>query len=82
MKITLHFDTSEIQDRLEYKQMMKAPNMAAVLWDLDQKLRALLKYSDESGAAAQAQTAGLIRAQQLLTELCEAEGINIEDLNN
>ena len=40
MKITFEFDTdSESFQRDEYERILKADDMCAVLWDLEQKIR-------------------------------------------
>lgn len=49
MKVRLEFDTdSENFDRCEYNQVMKASDMASVIWDMEQAVRCWYKYPTDT----------------------------------
>lgn len=43
---TLYFDISDPEIMADFNLTLKAGAMSAVLWDVDQKLRAILKYHE------------------------------------
>lgn len=79
MKITFEIDTQDPDQRLELIQLQSAGKMASVLWNLEQKLRHTIKYQEDSQPEC---LPGLSLAQTFLIELCEEEGIKIDELSN
>ena len=47
MNAWLKFDLDDLDDRIAHLRCTKALNMASVLWDFDQWLRAQYKYGDK-----------------------------------
>lgn len=47
MKAKLIFDLSDVDDKLEYARMLKATDMACVLFDLKNFLRGISKSDNE-----------------------------------
>ena len=48
MKAILEFDLDEGQDKMAHLRCVKALKMAITLWDMDQYLRAKIKYAPDS----------------------------------
>ena len=48
MKAILEFDLSDQEGRMENMRCIKALKMAITLWDMDQYLRAKIKYAPDS----------------------------------
>lgn len=79
MKIKLIFDTSDQEQKQEFKRISKAEDMALLLWNYREALRARIKFEDELPAKF---IEGLENAVKILGSLCEDSGIDIDDLNN
>ena len=47
MKATLEFDLDNPDDKMEHMRCVKATDMALMLWDIKQKIRSKLKYSND-----------------------------------
>ena len=47
MKATLKFDLDNPDDKMEHMRCVKATDMALMLWDIKQKIRSKLKYSND-----------------------------------
>ena len=47
MKAKLKFDLDNADDKMEHMRCVKATDMALMLWDIKQKIRSKLKYSDD-----------------------------------
>ena len=47
MKANLKFDLDNPEDRVDHMRCVKATDMALMLWDIKQKIRSKLKYSDD-----------------------------------
>jgi hypothetical protein len=47
MKAKLEFDLDNPDDRMGHMRCVKATNMALMLWDIKQKIRSKLKYSND-----------------------------------
>ena len=47
MKAKLEFDLDNPDDRMGNMRCVKATDMALMLWDIKQKIRSKLKYSDD-----------------------------------
>ena len=47
MKAKLEFDLDNPDDRMGHMRCVKATDMALMLWDIKQKIRSKLKYSDD-----------------------------------
>jgi hypothetical protein len=53
-KATLTFDLNDSDDRMEFERMMKARDMAMLLWEIDMNgYRKFTKYNDRQEAAYQ-----------------------------
>jgi hypothetical protein len=53
-KATLTFDLSDGDDRMEFERMMKAKDMAMLLWEIDMNgYRKFTKYNDRQEGAYQ-----------------------------
>ena len=46
MKATFEFNLDDPDDELKHKQMLAADNLLAALWQLDTRLRDLIKHSN------------------------------------
>ena len=47
MKAKLEFDLDNPDDKMAHMRCVKATDMALMLWDIKQKIRSKLKYSDD-----------------------------------
>jgi len=47
MKAKLKFDLDNPDDKMEHMRCVKATDMALMLWDIKQKIRSKLKYSND-----------------------------------
>jgi len=47
MKAKLEFDLDNADDKMEHMRCVKATDMALMLWDIKQKIRSKLKYSND-----------------------------------
>ena len=47
MKAKLEFDLDNPDDRMGHMRCVKETDMALMLWDIKQKIRSKLKYSDD-----------------------------------
>ena len=47
MKAKLKFDLDNPEDKMEHMRCVKATDMALMLWDIKQKIRSKLKYSED-----------------------------------
>jgi len=47
MKAKLEFDLDNPDDRMGHMRCVKATDMALMLWDIKQKIRSKLKYSND-----------------------------------
>ena len=47
MKATLEFNLDNPDDKMEHMRCVKATDMALMLWDIKQKIRSKLKYSED-----------------------------------
>ena len=47
MKATLQFNLDNPDDKIEHMRCVKATDMALMLWDIKQKIRSKLKYSED-----------------------------------
>ena len=47
MKATLQFNLDNPDDKMEHMRCVKATDMALMLWDIKQKIRSKLKYSED-----------------------------------
>ena len=75
MKARIDFDLNDRDEYATMKRMLKADGMACVLWDMDQWLRANVKYGDD-GATMSAYES----AREQLRELCSSHDINIDEV--
>lgn len=79
MKITFEIDTHDPDQRVELIQLQYAGKMAALLDDYREALRERIKYREDIPPD---QIKGLEMARNLLIDLSNDAGINIEELNN
>ena len=47
MNAKLEFDLDNPDDKMEHMRCIKATDMALMLWDIKQKIRSKLKYSED-----------------------------------
>jgi len=77
-KANLTFDLDDRDDRIEFERMMKARDMAMVLWELDMNgYRKFTKYNDRQEAAYQE---GIEEVFEYIRDLLQQHQINVEDL--
>jgi hypothetical protein len=50
MKVTLEIDTNDEFEEQRLDRMLKANNMAMLIWDFDQWLRSRVKYNEDESA--------------------------------
>jgi hypothetical protein len=79
MKITIEIDTKDPEQQMELRQIQKAGAMALLLFNYNESLLARISFADELPPQF---IEGLSNAHLILTTLCEAEGVDIADLNN
>ena len=72
MKAILEFDLEKHEDRMSHLRCVKAPDMAAFIWELQHNFWRKWKHNEEFFT--------LERYQEALGELMEEHGINLEDL--
>jgi hypothetical protein len=77
-KANLTFDLDDSDDRIEFERMMKARDMALMLWELDMNgYRKFTKYNDRQEGAYQE---GIEEVFEYIRELLKEHQINVEDL--
>jgi len=77
MKATLEFNLPD--DRSEHELAIAGPKLLSVLWELDQWLRARVKYEDHKFATPDE---ALEAARAQLREGCLNQGIDLDALGN
>lgn len=70
-KAILEFSIPE--ERAEHLMAISGSNLASVIWEVDQKLRGLIKYSEDENDPL---IAGLEHARKLLHEEIEEQGVS------
>jgi hypothetical protein len=77
-KATLTFDLNDGDDRMDFERMMKAKDMAMLLWEIDMNgYRKFTKYNDRQEAAYQE---GIEEVFEYIRELLKEHQIDVEDL--
>jgi hypothetical protein len=77
-KANLTFDLDDRDDRIEFERMMKARDMAMVLWEIDMNgYRKFTKYNDRQEGAYQE---GIEEVFEYFRALLTHHDINIEQL--
>jgi hypothetical protein len=77
-KATLTFDLTDFDDRFEYTRMIKALDMAMMLWELDMNgYRKFTKYNDRQEAAYQE---GIEEVFEYIRGLLREHNIDVEQL--
>ena len=77
-KANLTFDLDDRDDRIEFERMMKARDMAMMLWELDMNgYRKFTKYNDRQEAAYQE---GIEEVFEYIRELLKEHQIDVEQL--
>ena len=77
-KAILTFDLSDGDDRMEFERMMKAKDMAMVLWEIDMNgYRKFTKYNDRQEGAYQE---GIEEVFEYIRELLKEHQIDVEQL--
>jgi hypothetical protein len=77
-KANLTFDLDDSDDRIEFERMMKARDMAMMLWELDMNgYRKFTKYNDRQEGAYQE---GIEEVFEYIRELLKEHQIDVEQL--
>jgi len=77
-KATLTFDLDDRDDRIEFERMIKARDMAMLLWELDMNgYRKFTKYNDRQEGAYQE---GIEEVFEYIRELLKEHQIDVEQL--
>lgn len=77
-KATLTFDLNDYDDRFEYTRMIKALDMAMMLWELQMNgYRKFTKYNDRQEGAYQE---GIEEVFEYIRELLKEHNIDVEQL--
>jgi len=77
-KATLTFDLDDRDDCIEFERMMKARDMAMMLWELDMNgYRKFTKYNDRQEGAYQE---GIEEVFEYIRELLKEHQIDVEQL--
>jgi hypothetical protein len=77
-KATLTFDLTDFDDRFEYTRMIKALDMAMMLWELQMNgYRKFTKYNDRQEAAYQE---GIEEVFEYIRGLLREHNIDVEQL--
>jgi hypothetical protein len=77
-KANLTFDLDDRDDRIEFERMMKAKDMAMMLWELDMNgYRKFTKYNDRQEDAYQE---GIEEVFEYIRELLKEHQIDVEQL--
>jgi hypothetical protein len=77
-KANLTFDLDDRDDRIEFERMMKARDMALMLWELDMNgYRKFTKYNDRQEEAYQE---GIEEVFEYIRELLKEHQIDVEQL--
>ena len=77
-KATLTFDLDDKDDRIEFERMIKARDMAMMLWELDMNgYRKFTKYNDRQEGAYQE---GIEEVFEYIRELLKEHQIDVEQL--
>ena len=77
-KANLTFDLDDRDDRIEFERMMKARDMALMLWELDMNgYRKFTKYNDRQEAAYQE---GIEEVFEYIRGLLKEHQIDVEQL--
>jgi hypothetical protein len=77
-KANLTFDLDDRDDRMEFERMMKAKDMALMLWELDMNgYRKFTKYNDRQEGAYQE---GIEEVFEYIRELLKEHQIDVEQL--
>jgi len=77
-KANLTFDLDDGDDRMEFERMIKARDMALMLWELDMNgYRKFTKYNDRQEDAYQE---GIEEVFEYIRGLLQEHQINVEDL--
>jgi hypothetical protein len=74
----LTFDLDDSDDRMEFERMIKAKDMALMLWELDMNgYRKFTKYNERQEEAYQE---GIEEVFEYIRDLLQQHQINVEDL--
>jgi hypothetical protein len=77
-KANLTFDLDDSDDRMEFERMMKARDMAMMLWELDMNgYRKFTKYNERQESAYQD---GIEEVFEYIRELLKEHQIDVEQL--
>lgn len=78
-KAILEFDLNEPEDASEHMRMIKSLSIVVVLWEMDQYLRARLKYED---SMSEDEYKAVDAAREKLYELMSAHSVSLDELMN
>jgi len=77
-KANLTFDLNDSDDRMDFERMMKAKDMAMLLWEIDMNgYRKFTKYNDRQEGAYQE---GIEEVFEYIRELLKEHQIDVEQL--
>lgn len=77
-KATLTFDLNDSDDRMDFERMMKAKDMAMMLWEIDMNgYRKFTKYNERQEGAYQE---GIEEVFEYFRQLLKEHNIDVEQL--
>lgn len=80
MEAVLKFNLDERDDIEAHLRCVKALDMALVLWDMDQYLRAKMKYGNNDSELSDDAYKALEEAREELRDFMSSRGINLDEL--
>jgi hypothetical protein len=78
MKAILEFNLDEVDDLMAHKRCVVSLDMVLVLWEMDQHLRAITKYADDSMSKETYDS--LIKVREKLREEMNERGLMFDNL--
>lgn len=79
-KAILEYNLDERDDIEAHLRAVKSLDMALVLWDMDQYLRAKMKYGNNDSELSDDAYKALEDAREELREFMSSRGINLDEL--
>ena len=80
MKAILEYNLDDPYDQQAHLRAIKALDMALALWDMDQYLRAKMKYGNNDCELSDDAYKALENAREELREFMSSRGINLDEL--
>jgi hypothetical protein len=78
MKAILEFNLDEVDDSMAHKRCVASLDMMLVLWEMDQHLRSITKYADDS--MSQETYDALVKVREKLREEMDERGLMFDNL--